>query len=261
MIFYIIITAIILIYGILIGSFLNVCIYRIPREESIVNSRSHCMGCGHTLNNKDLIPVISYLLLKGKCRNCGEKISVQYPLIEVFNGVVYVAIFLIRGLPFLAERTLNYHLTSVLFCFVASALIVISVIDLRIYEIPEKINLFLFVIGLIRVGLDFRNWGLYFIGFFCVSSILYLLFVVSKGSAIGGGDVKLMAVGGLLIGWKSILLALFLGCLLGSIIHIIRMKISHADRVLAMGPYLSAGIIIAMLYGDSFINWYLGAFL
>jgi len=261
MIITIIITAIILIYGVLIGSFLNVCIYRIPRGESVVHSRSHCMSCGATLKNRDLFPVISYMILKGRCRNCGETISIQYPLIEFLNGAIYVIIFLTRGLPGVADRSLEYHLTSVLFCLVTSALIAISVIDFRTYEIPEKIKLFLLVAGLIRIGLDYRNWGLYLIGFFCVSTFLYVIFLLSGGKAIGGGDIKLMAVAGALIGWKNILLALFLGCLLGSILHIIRMKISHADRMLAMGPYLSAGIFIAMLYGDQLIKWYLSAFL
>ncbi len=251
------IISIILIYGLLIGSFLNVCIYRIPLGVSLSKSRSHCMGCGKPLRNRDLIPVVSYLLLKGRCRNCSTKISIQYPLIELLNGVIYIAIFLIRGLPGVAEQSLNYHLTTIVFCFTASALIVLSVIDFRIYEIPEKINLFLLVAGLIRMGLDYHNWGLYLIGFFCVSGFLYLIYVLSKGKAIGGGDIKLMAVAGLIVGWKNILLALFLGCLLGSILHILRMKIKHADRMLAMGPYLSAGIFIAMLFGDQLVSWYL----
>ena len=127
----IIITAIILIYGILIGSFLNVCIYRIPQGESVIQNRSHCMGCGANLRSRDLIPVFSYIILKGKCRNCGESISMQYPLIEFLNGMIYVFIFLIRGLPGVAERSLSYHMTSVLFCLVASALVVLSVIDFR----------------------------------------------------------------------------------------------------------------------------------
>jgi leader peptidase (prepilin peptidase)/N-methyltransferase len=134
-------------------------------------------------------------------------------------------------------------------------------IDFRIYEIPVGINYFLLVIGLIRVGLDYANWSLYIIGFFVVSIFLYLLYLFSKGKAIGGGDIKLMAAAGLLLGWKNILLAFFLGCIVGSIIHLIRIKIEHADRVLAMGPYLSVGILLAMLYGDWIWTWYLSAFI
>jgi leader peptidase (prepilin peptidase)/N-methyltransferase len=219
------------------------------------------MGCGATLRNRDLIPVFSYLVLRGRCRNCGSRISPQYPLIELLNGVLYIIIFIARGVPYGAGNSLNYHVISVLLCFTASALIVLSVIDLRTYEIPEKINLFIFVMGLIRAGLDYHNWSHYLIGFFCVSGFLYLLYVLSKGRAIGGGDIKLMAAAGLLLGWKNILLALCLGCLIGSILHLVRMKISHADRVLAMGPYLAVGIAIAMLFGDRMWNWYLSVFL
>jgi leader peptidase (prepilin peptidase)/N-methyltransferase len=104
---------------------------------------------------------------------------------------------------------------------------------------------------------DPKNRMLYLLGFLSVSVFLWLILVISKGRAIGGGDVKLMAVAGLLLGWKLIILAFMLGCILGSIIHLLRMKISGADRVLAMGPYLAAGIMIAALWGDALINWYL----
>lgn len=252
---------IIFLYGIVIGSFLNVCIYRIPRKESIAFTRSHCMECGTILRNRDLIPVFSYLSLKGRCRSCGKKISLQYPMIELLNGVLYVIIFATRGIPFATEGTLSLHMISILYCMAVSSLIVLSMIDFRIYEIPVGINYFLLVIGLIRVGLDYANWSLYIIGFFVVSIFLYLLYLFSKGKAIGGGDIKLMAAAGLLLGWKNILLAFFLGCIVGSIIHLIRIKIEHADRVLAMGPYLSVGILLAMLYGDWIWTWYLSAFI
>ena len=111
---------------------------------------------------------------------------------------------------------------------------------------------------MIRLVTDFGNWSNYVLGFFVVSIVLLLLLIISKGRAIGGGDVKLMAAAGLLIGWKLIVLAFFIGCILGSVIHVIRMKVSQAEHVLAMGPYLSAGILIAALWGNQFINWYFG---
>lgn len=252
---------IIFLYGILIGSFLNVCIYRIPRKESIITTRSHCMGCGSVIKNRDLIPVLSYLVLWGRCRNCGSRLSLQYPLIEILNGIIYVVIFHARGVVLGIGNSINYNLISVLLCLTASALIALSVIDFRSFEIPAGFNIFILVMGLIRLGLDYRNWSLYLIGFFCVSLVLYLLYLFSKGRAIGGGDVKLMAAAGLLLGWKNIILALILGCMIGSVVHLLRMKISHADKVLAMGPYLAVGIVIAMLYGDRMWNWYLSAFL
>ena len=104
--------------------------------------------------------------------------------------------------------------------------------------------------------LDIKNFSGYLIGFFLVSGMLLLLYIVTKRKAIGGGDIKLMAAAGLLLGWKLVILAFFIGCILGSVIHIIRMKLAGADRVLAMGPYLSAGLFIAMLWGNSFLDWY-----
>jgi leader peptidase (prepilin peptidase)/N-methyltransferase len=151
----------------------------------------------------------------------------------------------------------DFTLESILYCLLASALLVLSVIDWRIYEIPIEINIFILVLGIVRAVTDPTNRILYLLGFLSVSIVLWLILMISKGRAIGGGDVKLMAAAGLLLGWKQIILAFLLGCILGSIIHILRMKLTKADHVLAMGPYLSAGILIAALWGDTFINWYI----
>lgn len=238
----------IFLYGIIIGSFLNVCIYRIPLGESISKQRSHCMSCGYQLRWYDLVPLFSWLMLGGKCRKCKASISPQYPIIEAVNGVLYLLIFFVNG----------FSLESVLYCLMASALLALSVIDFRTYEIPFGFNVFITVLGVIRVATDLENWSEYIIGFFAVSAVLELLLVVSKGRAIGGGDVKLMAACGILIGWRLILIAFFVGCILGSVIHIIRMKLSNAEHVLAMGPYLSVGVLIAVLWGNTFLNWYMG---
>ena len=238
----------IFLYGIVIGSFLNVCIYRIPLGESIAKERSHCMTCGYQLRWFDLVPLFSWLALRGKCRKCKTPISPQYPIIEAVNGVLYVLIFAMNGM----------NLVSILYCLMASALLALSVIDFRTYEIPFGFNVFIGVLGLIRIFTDLDNWSEYVIGFFAVSVLLEIILVASKGRAIGGGDVKLMAAAGLLVGWKLIILAFFIGCILGSVIHIIRMKVSHAEHVLAMGPYLSAGVLISALWGTQFINWYFG---
>lgn len=237
----------VLLFGFVIGSFLNVCILRIPEKESVVTRRSHCMKCGYQLSWYDMIPVASYLVLGGKCRKCKTKISAQYPLVEALNGILCVIVVLANGI----------NITSLLYCFLTSALIVLSVIDFRTYEIPFGINVFIFLLGLLHLVIDFAGWKEYVIGFFAVSVPLELLLLISKGRAIGGGDVKLMAAAGLLLGWKKILLALVLGCVLGSIIHITRMKISHAERVLAMGPYLAMGIYLSALWGDRLIQMYL----
>lgn len=239
---------IVFLYGIVIGSFLNVCIYRLPKHENIVKVRSHCMSCGYQLKWYDLVPVFSYLFLGGRCRKCKAKISIQYPLIEMLNGVLYIIIFAEYG----------FSVETLLYCLLFSALVTLSVIDFRTYEIPVGINVFILALGLIRVITDYTNWPRYIIGLLCVSGFLFLIYLVTKGRGIGGGDVKLMAAAGLLLGWKLIILAFFVGCIIGAIIHLIRMKISKAGHVLAMGPYLSLGIMIAVLFGERMISWYLG---
>lgn len=238
---------IIFIFGITIGSFLNVCIYRIPLGESIVTAPSHCMTCGWKLKWYDMVPVFSWLVLGGKCRNCKSKISVQYPIIEGVNGILYVMICAVNGLEW----------SSVIYCFMASALLVLSIIDWRTYEIPFGINVFLFVLGVAMTILDRGNLAEHLIGMICVSGLLGILYLLTGGRAIGGGDIKLMFACGLILGWKLILLAFFLGCIIGSVVHIIRMSVKKAGRMLAMGPYLSAGILLAALWGNAWINWYL----
>ena len=238
---------VVFIYGLLIGSFLNVLIYRIPKKENIAVVRSHCMKCNYQLKWYDLVPLFSWLFLRGKCRKCGEKISIQYPLIEAANGILYLLVFYKFGLS----------IESLLYCLLFSALLALSVIDFRTYEIPVGFNYFILILGLVRLVTDYVNWSNYVIGFLAVSTFLFIIIIVSKGRAMGGGDMKLMATCGLLIGWKLIILAFLLGCILGSIIHIIRMRVSGEDHVLAMGPYLSMGVALAVLFGNQWINWYL----
>lgn len=239
---------IIFLYGIVIGSFLNVCIYRIPLKENIVVVRSHCMSCGHELKWYELIPLFSFMLQRGRCRACGTRLSFQYPFIEGLNGVLYVLIVVINGL----------NVDSLLYCLLISALIVLSVIDWRTYEIPIGINIFILALGLIATVIHYNDWLNHVIGFFAVSVFIYLIILLTKGRGMGGGDMKLMAAAGLLLGWKEIILAFFLGCILGSVIHVTRMKIAKADRVLAFGPYLSAGIFLTVLFGNSILSWYIG---
>ena len=222
---------VIFLYGIVIGSFLNVLIFRIPKKENIVQS-SHCMNCGRKLGWRDMVPVFSYIILRGRCRHCGARISIQYPLIEALNGVLY--------------------------CLMTSALIVIAVIDERTYQIPVSQTLFLGLLGIIMTVYDFRHILSHIIGAVIVSLFLYGLYYFSSGKAIGGGDIKLMAYAGLLLGAKNIIFAFILACILGSVIHTIRMKVSKRNNLLALGPYLSAGIFIAALWGSRFWTWYLG---
>lgn len=247
---YILIYLIIFLYGIVIGSFLNVCIYRLPKGENIATVGSHCMTCNHKLAWYDLFPLFSFIFLGGKCRYCKTKLSPQYPIIEGINGVFYVLIFLINGLT----------IESIIYSLTFSALLVLSVIDWRTYEIPFGINIFIFVMGVIITTMDYPNWLSHLIGMVLVSGFLFIIILATSGRGMGGGDMKLMAAAGLLLGWKNILLAFFLGCLFGSVIHLSLMKFAGKGRQLAFGPYLAAGILVAMLYGEQLINWYLGFF-
>lgn len=234
-------------YGILIGSFLNVCIYRIPKHESIVTVPSHCMSCGYGLKWYDLVPVFSWLCLRGRCRKCKAPISVQYPLIEAANGILWLLIIFLRGLS----------VEGILYCLLASALLVLSIIDFRTYEIPFGINVFIAVLGLVRLFTDLKHWYLYVIGFCLVSGIFLFVLWVTKGKGIGGGDVKLMAAAGLLLGAPKIFLAMLIGCLVAVVVHPLRMKLSGEGHSLAFGPYLAAGILLSALAGEPVIAWYL----
>ena len=242
-------------FGLVIGSFLNVCIYRIPKHEDITTTRSHCMACGNVIKWYDLVPVFSFILLRGRCRFCKAKLSVQYPIIEILDGLLYCLIFYFKGI----------NVQSVLTAALSSALIVIAVIDWRTYEIPFGLNVFIAVLGFAAVAeklinRDFTGIIDNLVGAVSVSGFLLLLYLVTKGRGIGGGDIKLMAAAGLFLGWKNCIVSFIIGCILGSVIHLIRMRISKADHVLAFGPYLAAGIFIASLWGDAIVAAYLATF-
>lgn len=241
-------------YGIVFGSFLNVCIYRLPAGESIVKVNSHCMTCGKRLHWYELIPLFSWIFLRGRCHGCHSRISVQYPLIEAANGLLFMLCLAVKGL------TLDMFFCQALM----SALLVLSVIDARTKEIPNGINIFIAVIGLIRAVVTIipiiKSGGSVLdvvLGPVVVSGVLLLILIISGGGAIGGGDVKLMAAAGLFLGLKCTLLALVIGCIAGSVIHVALMKICHLGRELAMGPYLSLGIATAALWGGEITAWYL----
>ena len=243
-------TVIITLYGIMIGSFLNVVIYRVPKHESIVVSRSHCMNCGKQIKWYDLVPVVSFLILRGKCRYCKTKLSLQYPLVEFTNGLGYAIIVIVKGV----------NVESILYCLCMSALLALSVIDWRTFEIPFAFNVLIGILGIIRLLTDYRHWYIYILGFVSVSGFLFIIYKATKGRAMGGGDVRLMAAAGLLLGLKNIVLSLVLGCLLASVLHVLYMKLKNKDHMLAFGPYLSMGIFISMIYGNQIIEWYVNTF-
>ena len=237
-------------FGITVGSFLNVCILRIPAGESIVTGPSHCTSCGVRLRRRDLIPLVSWLVLRGRCARCHSPISPQYPLIEAANGLLWMLAYARFGMSF----------DTLLGCGLASALLTASVIDARTREIPPGTTIAVAVLGALRLLLHRADWPSHLLGLVSVSGVLLLILLLSGGTALGGGDVKLMAGAGLFLGFRLTLLAFFLGCLLGSVIHIARMKLRGVGRELALGPYLAAGILLALFWGDFFLNWYFGLF-
>lgn len=235
-----------MVFGVLVGSFLNVLILRIPEGEDFVKEPSHCPRCGKLLEFYELIPIVSYLMQKGKCRGCGAEISIQYPLIEGANSLLWLLIFWQAG----------FSPISICYALVASLLLAISVIDVRTMEIPPQLNLGILVLGVIVTILDREYFWDHIIGMFLLSTMLIILLVMTN-EGIGGGDVKLMATCGLVLGWEYILLAFILGCLTGGIVHSLRMSMSSdVGRRLALGPYLSLGVLVCMLWGTDILLWY-----
>ena len=236
--------------GLCVGSFCNVLIYRLPKGEDFVKTRSHCMACGHVLAWYELLPLLSFLLQGGKCRACGAKLSPQYPLVEGLNG----GMWLLTGLLFWGD-----WLHAALYCALFSLLLVLAVIDWRTFEIPNGLNLAIFLLGAAQLALDLGNWKGYLIGMLSVSLFFLLLWFVTVGAGMGLGDVKLMAAAGLLLGWQRILLSMLIGSVAGAAIHSLRM-LRGSGRKLAFGPYLAAGIWLSALFGEQLIAAYLGLF-
>ena len=229
---------------------MNVCILRLPLKQEIVVERSHCFTCGNVLKWYELFPIFSFLIQKGHCRNCDAKLSWQYPLVETACGISYILIFMRHG----------FTHTTVIYSLCASVLLVIAVIDWRTFEIPLGLNICIAVLGIVNLFFDLSNWLDYLLGAIAVSGLFLLIYLVTKGRGIGGGDVKLMAAAGLLLGLEGVILSLMIGAVAGSVIHLLLMKYKGKDHVLAFGPYLTAGIFITMLYGKEIVVWYLSWF-
>lgn len=233
--------------GLCVGSFCNVLIFRLPREEEFVKTPSHCMACGHRLRWYELIPLFSWLIQGGKCRSCGAPVSRQYPIVETANAAAWLLTALLWGgeLP-----------RAALYCALFSLLLVLAVIDWRTFEIPNGLNLAILILGLAQVLLDRERWLVYVIGMCSVGGVFFLLWLATGGKGLGLGDVKLMAASGLLLGWPRALLAVILGSVSGAVIHLLRMR-RGADRKLAFGPYLAAGVWASALFGEKIILAYL----
>lgn len=244
---------VVFLYGLLIGSFLNVCIYRLPEQQSIVTIPSHCMNCGKKLHWYELIPLFSWLALRGKCHGCKAKISAQYPIVEAMNALLYILVLFIKG------PSIDMLLCQALI----SNLIVLSFIDARTMEIPNGINIFIAVLGVARTLVDwlvYKNGWLDHVLGLIVMVVFFIIFFVSDGRAIGFGDVKMMFGIGLFLGLKCTVFGLAAGCIVGSVIHLTLMAVKKVGRQLAFGPYLSTGFAISALFGKYVVDWYLNTF-
>lgn len=249
-------------FGLILGSFLNVCIYRIPLGQSLALPRSYCPECGRFIHWYDNIPVFSFLWLRGRCRKCRRKIPLRYPFVELLTGFFSVVCYLKFG-P---------HL-SYLFYFplLIAPLIVLTFIDLEHQIIPNVISLPGIVVGLLA-SLILSQMPLIESLLFSLKGILVgggILFLISwiyeklrHQEGIGGGDIKLAAMFGAFFGWKGVLLILFLSSLLGSLIGVLVMVFFRkgAKTVIPYGPFLSVGAVVYLFYGRELLRWYLGKF-
>ena len=246
-------TLLILIYGLIIGSFLNVCIYRIPREESIAWPGSHCPTCSHSLKWYDNIPLVSYTLLKGKCRYCQTNISSQYPLVESLNAVIYIIMYLKFG----------FGIDFIFYSLMSSVLVAIIFIDLKEMIIPDSLVVCILVLSIIHKAINYFLNGISpdLIGSilgFLVAGGLFLAIVFVSGGGMGGGDVTLIGVLGFVLGAKYVLLNILLSFVLGAIISIFLLaaKIKTRKDPIPFGPFIVLGFFITVLLGQDIINWY-----
>lgn len=243
----------IFVYGIIIGSFLNVCIYRIPRREGIVYPPSHCPVCNYKLKWYDNIPLLSYRILRGRCRSCDAPISIQYPLVELLNGIIYIILY----------YHFNFTIDFVFFALISSVLIVITFIDLMNMLIPDVLIIILVMLEILHKlslyflkGITVNLWDS-FLGLF-VSGFLFLLIVIVSRGGMGDGDITLIASIGFILGLKSILLTILLSFIIGAIISLFLLltRIKTKKDPIAFGPFIVLSFFIVLLYGPSIINWY-----
>ncbi len=246
-------SASVFILGLLIGSFLNVCIYRLPRKESIVFPFSHCPSCKTPIKTYDNIPIISFLLLRGRCRACQSAISWQYPIVEFLHAIGYLLIL----------RQFGPSFEMPIYAIFFSALLTITVIDLQHQIIPDRITLPGMVLGLIA-GSTVLPPGPRdsFLGLLLGGGLFYLIAVLSlaflKKEGMGGGDIKLVAMIGSILGWQGMLFAIFAASTIGSIVGVtlIATKIRSRQDQIPFGPFLALGALLSLFFGNDILNWY-----
>jgi len=237
-----------------VGSFLNVCIYRLPRSISLIRPRSMCPGCKAKIAFYDNVPVASYLWLRGRCRHCGTAISLRYPLIELVSGLFAVAVFIRYGLSW--EGIFLYALVA--------ALLVITFIDIDHKIIPDVITYPGIVVGfLTSLVLGRITYKESLFGIILGGGVLLLIalgyYLLTKREGMGGGDIKLLAMIGAFLGWKGVIFTVFVGSAIGTVVGIALALRTEGGRKLAIpfGPFLSLGALLFLFFGPQIIGWYL----
>ncbi|MDD5355629.1 MAG: prepilin peptidase [Candidatus Omnitrophica bacterium] len=249
----------IFITGLAVGSFLNVCIYRLPREQSLVKPRSHCPHCKKTISWRDNIPLLSYILLKGKCRHCKAKISFQYFTVELITALMFILFY----------NTFGLTVKSIIYLVFTCGLIVATFVDFNFRIIPDEINIGGIILGLVASFIypELHNagshiFGLYmsFLGIIVGGGILWLTGLIGdfifKKETMGGGDVKLLAMIGAFLGWKIAVLTFFISPIFGAVVGII-IKLRTKNSLIAYGPYLALGSLVSLFFGNDILKWIL----
>ena len=240
------------IFGACIASFVNVVIDRVPKGEQFVSGRSHCDACGHTLAWYDLIPIISYVVYRGKCHYCGAKIGMRQWWLEIVGGLLSCFCF----------YKYQFSLMTIGAFALGEILIAISFIDIDTMEIPDGLNIALAVVAIFFAFIDPSVSIISrIIGFFIVSGFMFLVCCIKEG-AFGGGDIKMIAVLGFLLGWQMVLVGSFIAIVSGGIYAAI-LLLTHNIKLqehMAFGPFLAAGCYIALLYGPQILNSYLSLY-
>lgn len=252
--------AFVFVIGLCIGSFANVCIYRIPNDKSIVRPGSRCPKCETPIKPWQNIPVLSYLILGGKCAKCREKISIRYPIIELICGLLFLGAFYKL---FYLEGNLYQFLVA---CYLSAAFLIIFMIDFDHKIIPDSISLSGIVIGFAVsfIPQTSLTWLQSLIGLLVGGGLLLAIAEIGdrvfKKESMGGGDIKLAAMMGAFIGWKGVFLTLGIGSFLGAVIGgtaLIMAKDKESARTVPFGPFLVTGALIAFYWGDRLIQAYL----
>lgn len=241
----------ILILGLIVGSFLCLVIDRLPLGRSIVIGRSQCDTCDLELESIDLIPVLSYLIFKARCRRCKSHLSLRYPMIEILTALSFIAAYSVFG----------WYYETLVACILASILIVIAIIDIDTFIIYDRFHFMILILGFALLIMDPTSFKDRILAMFIVSVPYLILAVITQG--IGGGDVKLIAAAGLLLGTANTILAFLISTILGGFyaLYLVVRKQAKAKQAIPFGPFLCIGIYTAFLYGSNLVHYYFSLFL